>query len=181
MKKKYVLWTAAVFAAAFSLSAATAMGKKPPSDESTLSSAGATSIAVEVLFRQQQCNLQQAQTRWIDSADAYRTLFQELNKSYLGGDAQQPPAVDFSQHGVILVAMGQKNTGGYVVDVANQPALLEGDVLKVSVQWREPKKGMMVTQVLTSPCMLLKIPVAPFGRIEIKDQNGTLRLSASRE
>jgi hypothetical protein len=38
----------------------------------------------------------------------------------------------------------------------------------------------MVTQALTSPCLLLKIPNAEFDRIEIKDQSGAIRLSASR-
>jgi hypothetical protein len=40
---------------------------------------------------------------------------------------------------------------------------------------------MMVTQALTSPCLLLKVPKARFERIEVKDQSGATRLSGTRQ
>jgi hypothetical protein len=161
------------------------MGKKPPMNESTTNSNDSsaesatmkpTSISVEVLYRNQQCSGVQAQTQWIESQQEYQTLFQGIRKAYVGAQAEQPPAVNFDQFGVLLVAMGQKNTGGYAVDLAAGEAQIREKVLHIAVQWREPGKGMMVTQALTSPCLLLKIPKAPFERIEIKDQRGVVRL-----
>jgi hypothetical protein len=178
MQTTFLLWVCVVFTAALNGSVAMAMGKKPPVDDPVKSKT--IMVNVDVLYRNQQCSVLQAQTRWIDSPEAYQTLFAELRKTYIGGQAQQPPPVDLSKEGVLLVAMGQKNTGGYSVDLANQEAVIDGGVLQVAVQWREPKKGMMVTQALTSPCLLLKIPNAEFDRIEIKDQSGAIRLSASR-
>ncbi len=182
MKTKCLIWFCVVFSAAVQLSAATAMGKKPPMEESTSAktTANTASISVEVLYRDQQCGVLQAQTRWIETQQAYQTLFSELRKSYISNHDEQPPPVDFSQNGVLLVAMGQRNTGGYAVDFANSEAVISAGVLRFSVNWREPRKGMMVTQALTSPCMLLKTPKAEFERIEIKDQNGVLRLSGER-
>jgi hypothetical protein len=188
MKMKYILWFCVVFTAAIHLSIATALGKKPPMEEEDSASAkapvkataNASLIAVEVLYRDQQCNVSQAQMRWIDSPQAYQTLFEELRKTYVGGSGQQPPPVDFTQNGVLLVAMGRKNTGGYTVDLAASDAEISDSILKLSVNWREPKKGMMVTQALTSPCMLLKVPKARFERIEVKDQSGATRLSGTR-
>ena len=178
MKIKYLLWTCAVFTLALNGSVTMAMGKKPPMDEPMQSKT--TVVNVEVLYRNHQCNVSQARTRWIDSPEAYQTLFTELRKSYVGGQSQQLPRVDLSTYGVLLVAMGQKNTGGYSVDLANQEAVIDAGTLRVNVQWREPQKGMMLTQALTSPCVLLKIPNAEFERIEIKDHNGTTRLSVAR-
>ena len=193
MKMKYILWFCVVFTSAFHLSTATALGKKPPMEEEDSASAktsiktianttaNASPITVEVLYRDQQCNVLQAQTRWLDSPQAYQALFEELRKTYVGGSGQQPPPVDFTQNGVLLVAMGQKNTGGYAVDLAASDAEISESILKLSVNWHEPKKGMMVTQALTSPCLLLKVPKARFERIEVKDQSGATRLSGTRQ
>jgi hypothetical protein len=189
MKIISALWICAVFTAVFHLSTATALGTKPPMEDSTSAKAitktitkttANTSIAVEVLYRDQQCSGVQAQARWIDSPQAYQSLFEELRKTYIGGQGNQPPPVDLSADGVLLVAMGQKNTGGYAVDLADNEAVVEAGVLNISVQWREPRRGMMVTQALTSPCMLLRIPRVMFERIEIKDQSGATRLSGTR-
>jgi hypothetical protein len=168
-------------------SMAAAMGKKPPMDESTKNSTDSsaqsatvqsTSISVEVLYRNQQCSGLQPLIQWVESQSEYQTLFHGIRKSYVGAQAE-PPAVDFTQYGVLLVAMGQKNTGGYAVDLAADEAHIRQKVLQISVQWREPGKGMMVTQALTSPCLLLKLPKAQFERIEIKDQRGVVRLSGT--
>ena len=177
---KRVLWFSIIVSAVAYISTATALGKKPM-DESTptTTAANLSSIPIEVLYRDQQCNISQAKTQWIDSPHAYQTLFEILRKTYIGGK-EQPPPVDFSVDKVLLVTMGQKNTGGYAVELANNEANVDSGVLTISVQWREPGRGMMVTQVLTSPCMLLKIPEVDFERIEINDQNGSIRLSSTR-
>ena len=147
------------------------MGKKPETDNTP------RAISVEVLYRDQQCGLPQAQTRWLRTQPEYHSLFRELRQSYMG-DQALPPPVDWSEYGVLLVAMGQKNTGGYGLALDGAGAALSDGVLGITLQWREPQKGMMVTQVLTSPCILLKVPKSGFDRIEIKDQSGAIRLSS---
>ncbi|WP_455211795.1 protease complex subunit PrcB family protein [Kaarinaea lacus] len=180
MNRQSIIWRCAVLVAAINVSTVMAMGNKPAMDESTPPNASTHTITVEVLYRNQQCSVAQAKTQWIDSPQAYQALFDELRKSYIGSQAQQPPSVDMSTHGVLLVAMGQKNTGGYAVDLADKEAVIDAGVLKLSAQWREPKPGMMLTQALTSPCLLLKIPKAEFQSIEIRDQNDVTRLRGSR-
>ena len=181
--------TVVILAAAVSLSVVLAMGSKPDKDDSTPTAnedtpAGVATkvvaVPVEAIYGDHQCSVQQAQVRWVESAEAYETLYQSLRNTYVGESGGVAPEVDWGQYGVLLVAMGQQRTGGYGVDLAAKEAPIDNGVLQVTVNWREPQKGMMVTQALTSPCMLLKIAAAPFERIEIKDQSGAIRLSGSR-
>jgi hypothetical protein len=185
---KIVFYSSVFIVLTFNLQAVEAMGKKPPKDEpasnatetpAAASTAKPASVPVGIIYRNQQCNLTQAQARWVDGQPAYESLFKDLLKSYIRSQTEKPPAVDFTQYGVLLVAMGQKNTGGYAVDLASGDAMVENGVLQVSVHWQEPRRGMMVTQALTSPCLLLKVPKAQFQRIEVKDQSGAVRLSGT--
>lgn len=173
----HIVGTAVLIGTVLMLSTAMAMGKKPQT-ERPVSSTADTSIKIDSLYRNQQCSVLQEQIRWIDSQQEYQTLYGQLRKSYMSNQAEQPPAVDFTQNGVLLVAMGQKTTGGYTVDLAASEARISGGVLTIQVQWRAPDPGMMVTQALTSPCMLLKVPKAQFDRIELKDQSGIIRQSS---
>jgi hypothetical protein len=185
---KHVFYGSVIVALMFNLQAVEAMGKKPPKDElptdatespATSSTAKPASVPIGIIYRNHQCNLMQAQARWVEEQPAYDALFKDLLKSYIRSQTEKPPAVDFTQYGVLLVAMGQKNTGGYAVDLASGDAKVGNGVLQVSVHWQEPRRGMMVTQALTSPCLLLKIPKAQFQIIEVNDQSGAVRLSGT--
>lgn len=154
-------------------SLAAAMGKKPDSSKAV------TPVQVSKIYNDQQCGLQQAQLVWIPSQQEYQTLFSNLRRSYIENQAKPPPLVEWQDYSAILVAMGQKNTGGYGLDVGNTDATVDDGVLSITLQWHEPKSGMIVTQVLTSPCLLLKVPKGDYHRIEIKDQAGETRLKVS--
>lgn len=194
MKNIHRLISICSLLAAVHAPAALAMGEKslmdnptPPGSTSAPKPEAATdaektsSIVVEVLYRDQQCGMQQALVRWIESQQAYQSTWEELRRTYAGGQAGRFPPVDWEQYGALLVAMGPKNTGGYAVDLASDDARINQGVLTILVNWREPQKGMMVTQALTSPCMLLKVPRTQFERIEIKDSSGAVRLSGATQ
>jgi hypothetical protein len=133
------------------------------------------SIATEVIYQSQQCNIAQPQAQWISTQSQLQSLFKELRKHILS-DQAMPPAIDFSQFGGVLVAMGRKNTGGYGLTLIDEGALLDNGVLQFTLQWQQPKPGMIVTQALTSPCLLIKVTKGNYQRIEIKDQTGVTRL-----
>ena len=62
---------------------------------------------------------------------------------------QDPPAVDFSEHIVVVAAMGTRPTGGH--SIAIERIVREGDDLIVEVVETEPGPMCIVTQALTSP------------------------------
>ena len=52
--------------------------------------------------------------------------------------------------------------------------------LTVPVDWREPLPGYVQTQVMTHPCLLVKLPNGAFSQIRVVDQDGRLRLEGVR-
>jgi hypothetical protein len=91
-----------------------------------------------------------------------------------------PPAVDFTRDGVIFIGMGQQPTAGYGLDLAPGGVRLQGVVLQVGVNWRTPPPGVMVPQVITQPCLVLRVPRVSFQRLEVVDQTGRVRASVRR-
>jgi len=66
-----------------------------------------------------------------------------------GSDRDKLPQVDFTKEMVVLVAMGQKRTGGYSIEVTKVETF--GDKLKIHIKRREPPPDAFTLQVITSP------------------------------
>lgn len=72
-----------------------------------------------------------------------------------GGQAPAP-TVDFSQEMVAAVFLGSRPTGGYRVDIVSTRR--DGEALIVEYRERQPGRGDIVTQVLTMPFHIVKLP-----------------------
>jgi hypothetical protein len=66
------------------------------------------------------------------------------------------PEVDFSKEMVIAVLQGQRNTGGYSIEVTN--VIKESKKLYVIVETTDPGPSCINTQVITSPYHLVAVP-----------------------
>lgn len=73
-----------------------------------------------------------------------------------------------------VIEMGQRNTGGYGVAVS-RAAVLRGELLILSATFVSPDPDRMVTQALTSPCVLVQLPPGRYSTVEVQDQTGTSR------
>ena len=126
-----------------------------------------------------QCGgLERPAALWIASAAAWRSWSGRIVSSQM--NLSSSPMVDFSREGVLLVAMGARPSAGYGLSLASEPATVRDGVLSVRVNWREPPPGHRQARVMTSPCLVLKIPAAPFSRITVLDQAGRARLEGVR-
>lgn len=72
--------------------------------------------------------------------------------------APERPAVDLSEHILVVAAMGSRPTGGYAIAV--DAVSRDGDDLFVRVEERSPASGCIVTQAVTSPLMVVRVPDA---------------------
>ena len=72
------------------------------------------------------------------------------------GSTQPLPAVDFSKELVAAVFLGSRPTGGFSVEVVG--ARVEGDALVFEYVEQRPGRDSIVTQVLTSPFHIVKLP-----------------------
>lgn len=73
---------------------------------------------------------------------------------------QSPPApippVDFAKEMVAAVFLGQKNTGGYEVEITK--AQRNGPALQIFYNVKAPQPGGMAIQAITQPFHIVKMP-----------------------
>lgn len=90
-----------------------------------------------------------------------------------------PPAVvdlepvDWGRELALVVDMGEQRTGGY--GVRPLQVRVEGGDAVVDLEVRRPAPGSFVTQAVTHPACLVRIPLAGLGPgavIRVRDQSG---------
>lgn len=77
-----------------------------------------------------------------------------------------------------LIEMGQRHTGGYGIAVSREAREVNG-VLQVYTTYFAPPADAMAIQMISSPCVLVRLPNALYDAIEIYDQDGELRASGT--
>jgi hypothetical protein len=82
-------------------------------------------------------------------ADAWRTL-------HAGLPGNPPPSVDLVSRMVVLVALGERSTGGH--DVRVDGVVPDGDGATVRYTVTQPGPGCMTTQMITSPVVAVSVP-----------------------
>ena len=85
-----------------------------------------------------------------------RTLaeWQALWKQHGGNEAA--PAIDFTKEMIAAVFLGTRSTGGYAVDI--RATRREGAALVIEYAEQAPGRDAIVTQALTSPFHIVRLP-----------------------
>ena len=83
----------------------------------------------------------------IKSQEKLAALYKELN-------VEEVPQIDFATFNVVVLYMGQKNTGGFSIDVANVGISDNTAYIKKI----ETSPEDMATMALTNPYVIVKIP-----------------------
>jgi len=84
-----------------------------------------------------------------------------LRSLWHGNEA--PPPIDFDKDVVVVLFAGQKNTGGYSVEVKRVNT--KGKTAIVHAHVQGPPRGGMVTQALTSPYVAIAFPRSAATRV----------------
>lgn len=139
-----------------------------PADRSAVSR-----IALTVLADSIHCggSVQRAAAEWIDRPDGLKRLPKRLAGPQIMHRYRWNPSIE----GLLWIHMGTQPTGGYRLVLASPTAELRCGVATILIRWQAPAPGSFVTQALTSPCLLLKVPKAGVEGVIIKDQNGKTR------
>lgn len=141
---------------------------------------GGGALGAEVLLGDAHCASDEAHpsVAWIEDPQTFRDLYQDLVERV--DSTITVPRIDFAREGVLRIAMGQQPTAGYGLGFQPGAARLEQDVLEVEVVWQKPPPDAILPQVITHPCLLLRLPAVAFSRIRILDQDGRVRITAVR-
>jgi hypothetical protein len=139
------------------------------------SAAGDRLLPAQTLYANPQCGgLAHPAVIWIASLDDWRFYYQQMMRQRIKPPLL--PAVDFPREGVLLIAMGQRPAAGYGLNLIGDTVAIQDGVLTARVEWREPQPGYRQAQMISNPCLLLKLPEAVFSRVRVLDQQGRERL-----
>jgi len=145
----------------------------------SLYSADANDATAQIITAQTDCMLgEKPFAQWIQTRDELSSWWQRIHQLQL----PQPtlPNLNVSANALILIYMGQKNSGGYALALDNKPLQRQENVASVYLKWKQPQAGMLQTQMLSSPCLLIQLPASKFQQVNIVDQDGKIRYSLSR-
>lgn len=79
----------------------------------------------------------------------------------------------------LRLSMGRQRTGGYVLALGDPEVEFVDGSWELHVDWREPGPDELVTQALTTPCLLLAVPWDEPVTLRVLDQHGRERLVGS--
>lgn len=130
-------------------------------------------IAVEALYSGDQCGAVQQgfQAVWLTRPDQLRQMAGHYGAAARWDQVQWDPDTE----GALWIQMGVRPSGGYGLELHDPVAPVRHGVATVSLRWRKPDPDRFVIQVLTSPCLLLKLPRQGIEKVHIQDQDGDLR------
>lgn len=80
-----------------------------------------------------------------------------------------------ARHGVLIVEMGQRPTGGYNIQLNGEKTGVHGDTLRIAMDWHAPRLDAAVSQALTSECVALSLPPGDYDEANVVDQIGNSR------
>jgi len=126
--------------------------------------AGEASVPLEirVLLRGQNARAEEASTSVVRGAAALSSLWTSV-----AGPGVAKPELDFTKDAVVAAFMGRRNTGGYSIEAVGAERLADGSVV-VRLRNLAPQPGMMVTQALTSPFLVVAVAAAPEAELVVE-------------
>ena len=141
--------------------------------------AAETAVAIEAVHGASVCTgaSTSPDAVWIESQQMLEVHWQRMHSHRIGGGGTpSPPSIEWETHGLVLIHMGQKRSGGYGLELMKPQASLKGGSAYIEVKWKEPPPNAIVTMMITSPCLLVKIQRGEYKTVVIVDHSGRRRL-----
>ena len=137
-------------------------------------------IPVRILYQDALCggNRPTPSVTLVAGSDQLKRILSAV-KGRMIGPSPPAPLVDFDAEHVVDIQMGQKLTGGYGIELVEPHATLNDGEALIRLRWIEPAPGAIVTQILTSPCLIISLPKGAYEEIAITDENGNVREKVS--
>jgi len=99
----------------------------------------------------QQCFITQSESQiWLEQEAEWKAL------PIAARQTLESTPIDFTQESILIISAGQKSSAGYRFELTNW--LLEQDHWQVTRISHQPLAGSMQAQIITSPCLWVRIP-----------------------
>lgn len=110
------------------------------------------------------CGLTGPGVAYVQSAEELQQLL-ELPAQNMA--VQQLRQVNLDQEYLVFVTLGEKPTGGYSASLVSASTDADTGNLMLTMDMRSPAPGAMVTQALTSPCVVVAVPASDWPQIRV--------------
>lgn len=121
------------------------------------------SIKIRQITQSAHCGLTGPGVAYLRSSEERETML-DVSGQNMATDAVRN--VDLSREDLVIVTLGQKPTGGYSVGLTG--AHEQERVLDLVMQVSAPGPDMMVTQVITSPCVVLAVEKRSWKQVRVQ-------------
>ena len=118
---------------------------------------------------------------WIDNEEALISFMGKINRVRIGAASPDIPVMDYDREGVLAIWMGRRTTGGYKLELATDRVSVREMTAIVRVRWIEPAGDAILTQRITGPCLLIRMPRGDYSRIRVMDESGIVRAKTDVE
>ncbi|MBI4849724.1 MAG: protease complex subunit PrcB family protein [Nitrospirae bacterium] len=137
-----------------------------------------TTINASLIYSNSICNSFESApaATFISDAEAYSRIYGRLRKHIIGIENDKAPEVDFTAENILLVEMGQRSTAGHEIGLAGNAVSVSNAIADVKISWIEPREVYVTAQVITSPCVIIKLPKGNYSHVRISDQNNKVRV-----
>ena len=106
----------------------------------------------------------------IDNSEQWSNLWQQ--HTYNTEPPPPVPQVNFNSYSIVAVFAGEQPTGGYSVEIlsveTSSSQTKEQGAIIITVQYCQPSAGDFVTEALTYPCHLIRIPKLDVSKVVFK-------------
>lgn len=126
---------------------------------------------IEIVYQSQHCGLDTPSLQKVTDIKQINTL--QPRPISLTGEAKPATSpsieVDLDANYLALVALGQKNTGGYSMNALAEQVIIKDKVLHLPKSIEKPANAM-VAQVITTPCAVIALKKSDYQSIHWGDK-----------
>ena len=118
-----------------------------PGDDESLA------VTYDIVLSGQQASIQTQSAVVVSDQETWNAVFRSTQGAVLSDET--PPIVNFDEHRLLVLFAGSRSTGGYSIEVES---IEESDAsIDVRVRVLSPAPDAMVTQVITSPFVVVQL------------------------
>ena len=121
-------------------------------------------VPLHSLFSSADCRIIKPVINRINNQSELSQLLNLVSSAY-----QPKPAinieVDYNKQSLIVIALGQKPTTGFYLQIESKEAIIRKQKLYLPIRIIEPDEDSVQAQVITSPCRIISVPQIEFTTI----------------
>lgn len=126
---------------------------------------GTTDAEVAAIHQATFCDISTRATAWINSEAELSTFL-----SVTSDPVPSFPVTNFSTHKLLVLYSGSRPSTGYGIKLTNNNFNTTTNTWNIEIEDLVPNTAQLT--IMTSPCLVLRVPTVPNANVQIRDING---------